>query len=106
MKTHSVHDTNVPGNIRPNLKMPRKSTSSISAGDTNESLPSAVNGAAGLMKDGHTSVVSAATDASTAAKPKANVKAPKEDADSVGVDVCVKMILPPAKLYRRLSLTK
>jgi hypothetical protein len=67
--------------------MPRKSTSSTAAGDTTISMPSNVDGAAGSHLEGDTSMLSVATEAST--KPKANSKAPKEDQDSVGVDVCI-----------------
>jgi hypothetical protein len=52
-------------------------------------MPSNVDGAAGSHLEGDTSMLSVATEASTATKPKANSKAPKEDQDSVGVDVCI-----------------
>lgn len=73
--------------------MPRKSTSSTSAGDAIISMPSNAEGPTGATQDGDTSMLSVATEASTATKAKVNGKAAKEDGDSVGVDVSTNVFI-------------
>ena len=51
-------------------------------------MPSNIETTANPTQEGDTSVLSVATDASTATKPKANGKAGKEDQEFVGIDVC------------------
>lgn len=69
--------------------MPRKSTSSLPAGDNTIAVPANSETAVGSTLEGDTSMLSIATDASTNTKAKANGKTTKEDTDSVGVDVCL-----------------
>lgn len=80
--------------------MPRKSTSSTSAGDPAISTPANGEGAAAAaagpsLDGGDASMLSVVTDASTTSKARVNGKAAKEDADSLGVDVCILVSLYP-----------
>jgi hypothetical protein len=67
-------------------------------------MPSNADAGPGLNLDGDTSMLSIATDApNTTTKSRVNGKAVKEDADSVGVDVC-NVFYPDSSTFYELPI--